>query len=66
MVSGFANRKEVCAICKYWSLVNSTNYDPKSQRFDYDPHTKGDCSMKKMGMYGSNCGRYFQKDFRFL
>lgn len=66
MAFGNANRINACALCKYWSLVNLTNFDPKSKRFEYDSCTKGDCAMKKMSVYGSNNCRYFQKDFRFL
>ena len=66
MVSGFANRKEICAICKYWSEVGTTKFDPKTQRFEYDSCARGYCAMKKKNEGGANSCRDFQKDFRFL
>lgn len=66
MVSGYANRKDACALCKHWSAVGLTKYDPKSQRFEYDLGTRGYCAMKKKNESGGNCCRDFQKDFRFL
>ena len=29
MASGYAKNGGACAICKYWSAVNETNYDPR-------------------------------------
>lgn len=66
MVSGFANRKETCAICKYWSEVGATKFDPKTQRFEYDSCTQGYCAMKKNKISGFGRCKSFQKDYRFL
>ena len=66
MASGNAKNGGACAICKYWSAVNETNYDPRTSRYQYDNRKMGECAIRRSKITGNNCCSNFSKDFRFL
>lgn len=66
MASGNAKNGGACAICKYLSAVNETNYDPRICRYQYDNRKMGESAIRRSKITGNNFCSNFSKDLRFL